>query len=183
MRFWIKFGGEVWHFPLKVNFATRGPGAGQATFGQMERGFFYPETPLEAETAYFHAVRSVRRGDPGSIKLTSDIPGLPGAYFRTDSDWSGPREQNPERHKMIWATPEEGWTGPTRWQLKGSVKVAGLTKQGAAELVGKNLSQWKKWESDPATAKNHHGIPWASWFAFLIRTGMYPPPYPAIETP
>lgn len=58
------------------------------------------------------------------------------ATYLTDKTHFGAREQDPERHQKIWATPLEGWTKPDESMIRGLLKAAGLTQLEAAKQIG-----------------------------------------------
>ncbi|MBF0215302.1 MAG: hypothetical protein HQM00_17380 [Magnetococcales bacterium] len=128
---------------------------------------FVSSDPFEIEAVYFRLCR-IRTDHPGAVRIFPDNPEivLP-AYFRTDRDWSGPREQEPERFGKIWAMPEEGWVGPpARPLIQGVLDSAGITQAYAAQLLGIVPPSFRRW------LNGNREMPWTAWFALLVRVGL-----------
>lgn len=128
--------------------------------------------PIEAEEAYFRLCR-VRTEGAGRV-CVRPAPGLevavPRGDYRTDAAWRGPREQDPARFAQIWATPPEGWTGPSPFQVRAAARVAGWSGAEAARRLGVDGRTWRYWVKCGQGPR----IPWTAWFALLTLAGLSP---------
>jgi len=130
------------------------------------------EDPHLAEGHYLRLAQ--RRDLPAHAVVVHDSTGLlADARYRLDPDWPGaPREQVPERYRRMWATPPDGWTGPTTEQLRGLIASIDMSGAEVARRIGVAPRQWRRWLADPKAGQSR--IPYPAWVTALRVTGWLP---------
>lgn len=104
------------------------------------------DAPILAEAWYWRQV-----GHRPTVPATAVLdPGrgravAPARYRLDAGHLGGPREQEPERFAMLWATPEQGWTPPGPVALRGLLAAAGWSQLQAGRLLGVSGRAVRKW--------------------------------------
>lgn len=136
----------------------------------LVEGKLHTNSIISVEREYFRHVRHVRTDSPGQLIVHSPVPDITHpAVYRTDRIWTGHREMVGGRRLKIWASPQEGWILPDRSIVQGLLHSAGWTQVVAAEMIGVDGSNFRKW------LRRKHNMPFSAWRALLHFAGFCEP--------